>query len=123
MKRFKTVAVIISGIVAIAVGCSIWWSEADQQRRNHDFASQEIRPLARWIIDFRETNHRLPTEKEFRDWSDKEYYNKLIDYFLTRPKFCRKWGKDGTDFIVGMWNGSWIHYYCSWDGSDFAGPN
>ncbi len=94
----------------------------DQRKRDQEYVKGQLLPIANHIIAFRDSHGRLPSDSEFRKWSDVTYENKLIDYYTEKPKFIQDWGKPGFDFLIGTWRGEWIHYYCSWNGHDFPDP-
>ena len=93
-----------------------------QKPRDQIWVTTRILPLVDYVEQFREERGRLPSEEEFRSWSDSEYENHLIDYFPTKPDFVRDWGEPGHDFIVGRWRGEWVHYYSTWDKRSFPDP-
>ncbi len=110
-----TAVIVILACFALKIGI-------DQRMRNHEFVRDHLIPIADYVVDFRTSYERLPSEEEFRKWSNAVYENKLIDYHIKRPSFVNDWGKDGHDFLIGMWRSGWIHYYRSWDGRDFPDP-
>ncbi len=96
------------------------WATVKRSEKDREFPSSMLVPIARHVEQVKYELGRLPTTDEFRAWADKEYENKLIEYYPSRPDFCKSWGKQGDAFLVGAWRGEWIHYYCSWNGKNFA---
>ncbi|WP_353568556.1 hypothetical protein [Haloferula sargassicola] len=92
-----------------------------QSRKDRAFVETELVPLARYVEGFRDSQHRLPSEDEFKRWADTNRENKAVWYFTERPSFMSDWGTPDRDFVVGMWRGEWVQYYRSWDGKSFDG--
>ncbi len=114
---------VLIGATGLALGLflvGVWLSHHYQRTRELEFTQQNLLPIAAWVETYRKANDGLPTEWEFREWADSEYENKLIEYYSEQPKFVNTWGVVGHDFVIGMWQGDWVHYYQSWDGKDFA---
>jgi hypothetical protein len=87
----------------------------DQSRKDKAFADVNFLPLVKYVESFRDSQHRLPTEEEFKGWASTNREDKTLLYHLEKPSFMPDWGDPGRDFIVGVWNGEIIEYYRSWD--------
>ena len=107
-------------IIGIAVVLLIGTAIVKQHAKDRQFVREELLPLAAYIEQFRARSGHLPSAEEFEAWSRNTYPNKGTFYYSHKPDFCRSWGENDKDFLVGAWRGEWIHYYCSWNGRDFA---
>jgi len=109
--------ILINGSIALIIA-------PEQKRQERAFVDGNLRPLASWVVAFRDSHSRLPTHAEFHAWTDQEYPNVLICYFDHQPPFSSKWGKPGFDFLVGemMGRGAGMDYYRFSDGKSFEGP-
>lgn len=116
--RFVLYGFAIIGVAAVSL---VAYATIKQQAKDRQFVRDNLLPIARHVEEVRRTTGRLPTDKEFTAWSEATYDNKMIVYYQHRPAFCRTWGKEGEAFLVGMWRGEWVEYYCSWNGKHFAG--
>ena len=117
----RKVLVLLGSLFSLALTCYLLFA-LYQKPRDQIWVTTEILPLVEYVEQFREERGRLPSEEEFRIWSDSEYENQLTNYFPTKPDFVRDWGELGHDFIVGRWRGEWVHYYSTWDKRNFSDP-
>ncbi|MFA7380809.1 MAG: hypothetical protein WC150_10120 [Bacteroidia bacterium] len=110
-----------------------------QIERDKLFIEEEIKPSVDFIKNFKETNNRLPTKREYYTWQrdyHKDYSSDLtqqVDSLIAGPgtkQYIRKmndvlsedyskfknadWTKD---FAIGVWRGEWTEYYFSWSDS------
>ena len=107
--------------IGIALLLLVVTATVKQRAKDRQFVREELLPLAAYIDHFRNDTRRLPTDEEFGAWSRETYPDKATLYYSHKPDFCRSWGEDNTDYLVGAWRGEWVHYYCSWNGKDFKG--
>lgn len=119
MKRIILLLLVIG---VLGYGAFLLYFMPTQRARDADWVQGSAMPIVDYVVTFRKDKGRLPTEIEFRTWSDIAYENKLIDYHSKKPDFIDDWGKEGHDFLVGVWRGEWIHYYSTWDDRNFPHP-
>ena len=108
-------------IVCFAVVTLAAYAMIKQHAKDAQFVREELLPLAAHVDQFRAETGRLPAEEEFEAWARVAYPDKSVFYYVHKPAFCRSWGAENRDFLVGIWRGEWVHYYCSWNGKDFKG--
>jgi hypothetical protein len=63
----------------------------------------------------------LPSAAEFQEWASKNHPDKKFQYYSEKPASLPEWGKPGTDFIAGAWDGICFVYYQSWDKKTYDG--
>jgi hypothetical protein len=84
------------------------------------YVQDELVPLANFVEQFRDQNHRLPTQSEFKEWANQDkQHHWMVSYYPAKPDFVTDWGKDDYDFLVGQWRGEANEYYRSWDHQTF----
>ncbi|HSY75148.1 MAG TPA: hypothetical protein VK810_06740 [Dongiaceae bacterium] len=91
-----------------------------QSKKDKAFVKTELVPLANYVVEFRDSKGRLPTEEELKRLAKTNYENEAVWYYTNKPDFMKAWGTPGKDFVVGVWRGEWIQYYSSWDKKDFS---
>jgi len=122
-RRFSTIGkslICFFAVIGFAMCGLFTWAVIKQAAKDREYATTTLLPIANHVEQMKRELGRLPTTDEFRIWADKEYENKLIEYYPSRPDFCKSWGKEGEAFLVGAWRGEWVHYYCSWNGKNFS---
>ena len=77
--------------------------------------------MVRFVTSFRDAHDRLPTDAEFKEWTEKNLSAIRVEYYPQKPGFAPEWGTPEKDFLIGAWRGQWMLYYQSWNGKDFAG--
>ena len=121
LKSIGKTALYGFAIIGVVFVSLFGYAMVKQHAKDQQFIRDNLLPIARHVEELRHKTGRLPTDEEFGAWSEATYENKMIVYYQHRPDFCRTWGKEGEAFLIGMWRGEWVQYYCSWDGKDFKG--
>ena len=120
IKMIGRIALYGFAFIGFAVVALIGTGIVTQHAKDKQFVREELLPLATHIEQFRMKSGRLPTDEEFRGWYDNNPQMSAKLYYSHKPEFCRSWGDDGKDFLVGAWRGEWFEYYQSWDKKTFS---
>ena len=118
------------------IGASMLLDTPEQIKSDKEFVANEIQPSVDFIKDFKTTNKRLPTNREYYTWQ-RDYHNDYssdltqkedslipglgrIHYVRNLSDFVKDDkekinGADWTkDYAIAVWRGEWMEYYFSW---------
>ncbi len=111
----------VCGAVALSMACVVAVALSHERVRDREFVQAQVLPMVQFVTSFRDAHDRLPTDAEFKAWTEKNPPAGRVEYYPQKPDFAPGWGTPGKDFLVGAWRGQWMLYYQSWDGKDLAG--
>ncbi|MBK8551214.1 MAG: hypothetical protein IPL53_09215 [Ignavibacteria bacterium] len=121
----------------LVLGTLMFLETPKQIEKDKKFIADEIKPSVDFVKNFKMTNNRLPTNREYYNWQ-REYFKdyssdmkQQVDSLTPgfgRNRYIRKltdvvidddyskfknadWNKD---FAIGIWRGEWTEYYFSW---------
>ncbi len=139
MRTFLKILTFLWIVFWLFFGTAMFLETPRQIESDKQFVEKEIKPSVDFIKNFKTTNNRLPTNREYYTWQreyHKDYSSDLTQQVdslipgLGTKKYIRKlndvvsddYGKfknaDWTkDFAIGVWRGEWTEYYVSWSDS------
>jgi hypothetical protein len=139
MRTFLKILTFLWIASWLYIGTAMFLETPGQIERDKQFIEKEIKPSVDFINNFKVTNNRLPTNREYYTWqreyhkdysSDltqqvdslipglgtKQYIRKLKD--VVSDDYSKFKNADWTnDFAIGVWRGEWTEYYFSWSDS------
>jgi len=139
MRKFLKILTFLWLAFWLFIGTSMYLETPGQIDKDKQFIEKEIKPSVDFIKNFKATNNRLPTNREYYTWQreyHKDYSSDLtqqVDSLIPghgTKRYIRKlsdvanedhekfknadWTKD---FAIGVWRGEWTEYYFSWTDS------
>jgi len=139
MRKFLKILTFLWLAFWLFIGTSMYLETPGQIDKDKQFIEKEIKPSVDFIKNFKATNNRLPTNREYYTWQreyHKDYSSDLTQQVdslipgLGTKRYIRKlsdvanedhdkfknadWTKD---FAIGVWRGEWTEYYYSWTDS------
>jgi hypothetical protein len=118
-------------IFCIFLSIKLFFPKLERTDEEKRLINEKIKPAITFIKDFKQTENRLPTKREFFLW-EKSYYNDLtidvddtintaIINYSNRPDEVPIQFKDKLNnvdwtkyYFLEVWNGESFEYYFSW---------